>query len=352
MEKKDIRDLARHEMVSAVERLGFPAWRARQVFQWVNRHDADGFEAMGNVPLALRKALAGEFRLYRPRVQGVRKAADGVACCLLELFDRARVETVFIPDGERLTICVSSQVGCRFGCLFCASGAAGFARNLTAGEMTAQFALARQESPGMTCNVVFMGMGEPLDNFRALSDALSILVDEDGPALSPRRITVSTCGLVPGVEKLARIDKPPALAVSLHAVEQRLREKFMPVARKYPLGPLLRACREYTRLTGRRLTFEYALVRGVNDSPRDADTLADIALKTGARVNLVHFSPGKSSRLRPSGEKAVDDFRRRLCRKKVRVTRRRLRGADINAACGQLAAKWTNRSIVNGPPSS
>lgn len=337
--KADLLDFTPAELAARLDASGQPRYRSGQLFAWLYRHRVADFTRMSNLPAAYRDQLAGLFRLDGPTVDARQRAADGTEKYRCRLPDGARVETVLIPVPGRLTICLSTQVGCRFACLFCASGARGFTRDLSAGEIVGQWLAIERAAAVRATNLVFMGMGEPLDNLENTLRALDIICAPAGAAFPARRLTVSTSGLVPGIDRLSERVPPVNLAVSLHAPEQELRARLVPVARKYPLPVLLAACQRYRRRTGRPATLEYALIGGVNDSPRQARRLAAIAGRLGAPVNLIPCNPVPGVSLSPASPPAVEAFRALLAGRGVTVTLRRSRGSDIAAACGQLAEK-------------
>ncbi len=295
---------------------------------------------MTDLPPALRDRL--EAALPPGLTELSRSEADGgsTLCWLWSLPGGARVETVLMHHRDRSTVCVSSQAGCAMGCSFCATGQAGFARHLSAGEIVEQVVAAARESRRVgrrLSNVVFMGMGEPLANYDRVSAALARLHGELG--LSARHLTVSTVGVVPGIRRLAAEALPVTLAVSLHAANDRLRDRLVPLNRRYPIAALLEACGEYRRVTRRRLSFEWAMIDGVNDTNADADELAALAAPLGAHVNLIPLNPTPGYPVRGSPPARVGGFRDRLATRGVNATVRHTRGGSINAACGQLAAR-------------
>lgn len=313
-------------------------FRARQVYDALHRRAVAEFEEMTDLPSALRQRLEREFRVGGPEV--VRRAAsdDGTVKYLLALADGATVEAVDIPDGERRTFCISSQAGCGLACKFCVTGYWGAGRNLTAGEIVGQVLAIRRdrELPPSGFNLVFMGMGEPLLNLDGLEGALAVL----GESLSLRRITVSTAGVVPGIDAMARWPRRPNLAVSLHAPDDERRSELMPINRSYPLAELLAALARYPLERGRKVTIEYLLIEGFNDAAADADALARRLRGLRAKVNLIPVNPDPvlGPEMVPPPDERVDAFRARLERHGLVATVRRRRGDDVSAACGQLRA--------------
>lgn len=315
---------------------GYPAFRAGQVWQWLYRRFETDFDRMHNLPSALRLDLKQSFRAAPFTQRDAREAADGVVKCLLEAADGELVETVCIPAAARRTVCVSTQAGCALGCLFCATAKGGFARNLSAGEIVGQVIAAARYWNERPSHVVFMGMGEPLLNVEALLRSLTILNAPEGLGIAARRMTISTCGIVPGIQRLSTFGMQVELSVSLHAPEDRLRERLMPVNRRWPLTPLLAACRDYAKRTGRIITFEYTLVAGLNDQPDQARQLVARLRGLPCRVNLIPLSPIPEFEGRAPDEAAIQHFRFLIRRAGINVTVRQSRGASVDAACGQL----------------
>lgn len=329
---------------------GQPRYRAAQILEWIYRHNAERFEQMSNLPLSLRTWLEEHAVLYRSARIGEVVSQDGTRKLLLSLPDGAKVECVLIRAGDRFTACLSSQVGCPVGCRFCASGLEGLERNLTAGEIVEQAlrirrlvegdgpqsaALRRGERPRLS-NIVMMGMGEPLANYREVLRALRILNAPWGLGIGARKITVSTVGLPSQIRRLAQEDLAVNLALSLHAPDEELRRELIPWGRGVRLADLLKACEYYFRQTGREVTLEYVLLEGVNNLPRHAVRLAAIARQIRANVNLLRYNPVPGlPYVRPSAESAFE-FQRLLRERGVNVHIRTSRGQDVQAACGQL----------------
>lgn len=321
-----------------MEERGEPSFRVEQVQNWVYARAARAFEELTTLPRALRMRMAESFDLTPLEAAWTARSADGTVKHLWRLADGEQVESVLIPAGDRLTLCLSSQAGCALGCRFCATGSFGFRRQLSAAEIAAQYRdalrFARDELERPITNIVFMGMGEPFANQKAVFGSLEVL--HEGFAVGARRITVSTVGLVPGILALAHRPEPFGLAVSLHAPVSELRARLMPVERRFPLPELLRAVREYVAEKGRRVTFEYTLIDQVNDSTDLADTLADILNDLMCFVNLIPWNPIPDREWRPSPPDRVEAFARTLHRRGVSAAVREPRGRDIAAACGQL----------------
>jgi 23S rRNA (adenine2503-C2)-methyltransferase len=328
------------EIVALVQGLGQPAYRGRQLTTWIYMKGVADFGAMSDLPRELRERLAAVAVVAPPVIAARRLSRDGSVKLDLRLADGRVVQSVVMPDGDRLTLCISTQVGCGFGCAFCLTGTMGLVRNLTAGEIVGQVWAARATlAPGARLtHVVFMGMGEPLANYAATIKALRILVAPLGFGFSPRRITVSTVGLVQGLERLAREDLRVNLAVSLHAATDEVRSRLMPVNRGWGLDDLLAACRRFPLPVRQRMTFEYTLLAGVNDSAEDARRLVQRLQGLRAKVNLIPFNewPGAPFR-RPSSERILA-FQRVLLDARLTATIRWSKGEDVGAACGQLAS--------------
>jgi len=327
----------REELAAVGER----PYRADQIAAWLYRRGVEDPEQMTDLGADLRARLAHEWQLAALAVERVDRSVDGTCKAALVAHDGARIESVLIPEDDRMTLCVSTQVGCAMACEFCATGFMGFSRNLRASEIVDQVcrmrALAPPDRP--ISNVVFMGMGEPLLNLDAVVEAISLLIDPKAFAIAPRRVTVSTVGIVPKIgELLARV--PVNLAVSLHATTDAVRDRLVPLNRRYPLAALLGALRELPTVTARRpVFFEYTLIAGVNDSVEDADRLPGLLHGIPAKLNLIPMNPHPDSPLRPPDAEATDRFLRVLAAKGMTVTLRRSRGPDIQAACGQLALR-------------
>jgi 23S rRNA (adenine2503-C2)-methyltransferase len=316
----------------------WPAFRCDQLWNWLYVRRVARWDAMTNLPRAMREVLAGEFRIDAATMDESASllAADGTRRLLARLTDGDSVEEVLIPARGRNTVCVSTQVGCRFNCAFCASGQAGFRRHLAAGEIVGEVLLASAAFGARPSHVVFMGIGEPLDNYDEVIRAVRILNDGDGLAIGARRLTLSTCGVVPGIRRLAGEGLQIELSVSLHAPNDAVRSRLMPVNRRWPVAELLAACADYTRATKRIVTFEYTLIRGCNDSPEHARELADLLRRFPCRANLIPLSPVEEFDGRAPDERTARGFQETLTRAGVNTTLRTSRGAGAKAACGQL----------------
>jgi 23S rRNA (adenine2503-C2)-methyltransferase len=322
----------------SVLELGAASYRARQLARWLYRSSVDSFDEMTDLPIGLRDELRRVARLRVLEPAGSLLSDDGTHKLALRLHDGAVIETVVIPMGKRSSVCVSTQVGCAFACVFCASGARGLIRDLTAGEIVEQVIRARSASPSAISNVVFMGIGEPLANYANTVKAIELICDPKLIGIGQRRIAVSTCGLVPQIRKLAQEKLQIHLAVSLHAPDDDLRKQLMPVSGRYPLRSLLEACREYFEQTGRKIMFEYVLIQGLNDEPAMAHRLVGLVKGFPCMINLIAMNPVEfRPELRPPEPERAEEFASILRRDGQEVAVRSPRGSDIAAACGQLA---------------
>jgi len=334
----DLTGLLREEVESLVEQMDQPRYRGRQLFRWVQARRVRDLGAMTDLSRTFQDALRTTVTISRPTVAKAQRATDGTRKFLLRLGDGEEIESVLIPDEDRLTACISTQVGCPLACRFCLTGLMGIRRNLTAAEITGEvLALQDALAPGeRISNVVLMGMGEPLLNFPEVERALTILCDAHGANFSPRRITLSTAGHVPGIKKLAASDLGVNLAVSLSATTDAVRDQIMPINKRWPITELLKACRDYPLPNRRRLTFEYVMLDGVNDSPEDARRLARLLRGIRCKINLIPFNATADLPDRPSPRNRVEAFQQTLCDAHLTATIRESRGQDISAACGML----------------
>jgi len=330
--------------------MGEAPYRADQVMNWIYRRGVDDFAQMSNIGKDLRAKLAQAFVIQPPELIAEQQSADGTRKWVTKAGEGQAIETVFIPEDDRGTLCISSQVGCAMDCSFCSTGAQGFSRNLTTAEIIAQVWFAAKTLGGnfqtdrVVSNVVFMGMGEPLANYGEVLPALRILLDDHGFGLSKRKVTVSTSGLVPFIERL-REDVDCALALSLHAPSDALRDELVPINRKYPLAELMEACRKYTIGKDRKahIVYEYVMLDGINDSPEHARQLARLLAGLPAKVNLIPFNPFPQTQYQRSPAERIRAFSDILRAKDIVTTTRKTRGDDIDAACGQLAGKVQSR---------
>ena len=343
-------DLDSEGMEKLFASLGEKPFRARQVLKWIHRRGAADFTAMTDIAKELRAKLNQAAAIEPPVVVGDGTAPDGTRKWLLKVDGANAVEAVFIPEDGRGTLCVSSQAGCTLDCEFCATGKQGFSRNLSAAEIIGQLWLANRAlgfhagGPRAVSNVVFMGMGEPLLNLDAVIPAARLMIDDNGYGLSRRRVTVSTSGVVPGMDRLAA-ECPVALAVSLHAPDDAVRDRLVPINRKYPIRELIAACNRYLERAPRDfITFEYVMLDGVNDSDAQARALAGIAAQVRCKFNLIPFNPFRDSGFERSGAERIRRFAQVLQRAGLTVTTRKTRGEGIDAACGQLAGEITDRT--------
>ena len=326
--------------------LGEKPFRARQVLQWVHQRRESDFACMSDLAKNLRAKLVQRATVAAPQIVGDHVAADGTRKWLLKVDGANAVDAVFIPEASRGTLCVSSQAGCTLDCAFCSTGKQGFNRNLSTAEIVGQLWLANRLLGGArpVTNVVLMGMGEPMLNLDNVIPALRLMLDDNAYGLSRRRVTVSTSGVVPGMDRL-RDECPVALAVSLHAPNDALRDRLVPVNRKYPIRELLKACQRYLEKAPRDfLTFEYVMLDGVNDSDAQAQELAGIAARVSCKFNLIPFNPFPQTEFRRSPPERIRRFAEILQRKGVTVTTRKTRGDAIDAACGQLAGDVADRT--------
>lgn len=347
----DLRDFTLPELTDWIGGFGEPPYRARQIFRWLWRGRVQDFGGMTDLPLACREVLAERARLNPMPVVKVQSSRDGTRKVLLRLSDGEEIETVLIPEARRLTACISSQVGCAMGCRFCLTATMGLHRNLRPSEIAGQVvALSRTLAPETPItHIVLMGMGEPLANYVATEKALQILTAQAGLGFSPRRITVSTVGLVPGIRRLARSGLGVNLAVSLSATTDDLRDRLIPINARYPLGELLQACREFPVPPRRRMTFEYVLMAGVNDSVEDAHRLVRLLRGVRCKVNLIPLNEAPELPFHRPSRSQTEAFQKVLERAGYIATIRESRGQDISAACGMLA---TANRLLDSPRSA
>jgi len=346
MNKKDIKDFTLEELKARLEKWGEPSYRATQVFDWLYKKGATSFEAFTDLPKSLRQKLEEYFSPRSLVLMEQVTSRDGTEKFLFELSDGHFIETVLIPAGKRKTLCLSTQVGCKFACAFCASGMAGFKRNLLPSEIIGQILFLRDELSVHLTNFVFMGMGEPLDNYENVIKAVRIMNDPKGLGIAARRITISTSGVSSALERLKNVKLQVNVSLSLHALRDELRSKLMPINKKYPLAGLLQACQDYIEKTGRKVTLEYILLREINDSAEDARRLAAVAKRLRAKVNLIPSSQICGLAYEPSPKARAELFLKWLEEKGVGATLRRSKGADIQAACGQLAGRLREKTSL------
>lgn len=345
--KTDIKSLSPEEIKTRLEEMGQPAFRAKQIFKWLNS-GVQSFEEMTNIPKALARELSDIFYIPVPKI--LRKQVsklDGTIKYLWQLEDGNSVESVVMSYAHGNTICISTQVGCRMGCAFCASTIGGLVRCLRPSEMVNQVLFAELDSGKKISNIVLMGIGEPLDNFDNVIKFLSLINHPDGMNIGMRHISLSTCGLAEKVDKLGDYNLQLTLSVSLHAPDNSTRDRIMPVNKKYPVERILKSCFDYFKKTGRRISYEYAMIDGVNDTHRHANMLADRLAGTGSHVNLILLNYVDERSLKPSTPKALKEFTDILKTRGINVTVRRRLGSDIDASCGQLRRKAIDNCNAN-----
>jgi 23S rRNA (adenine2503-C2)-methyltransferase len=357
-QRKSLIGLERAELAKELAAIGEAPFRARQLWHWIYHRGTADFEAMTSLSRGLREKLAGRFTLERPSIRLEQRSNDGTRKWLLRFGDGNEAETVFIPEQDRGALCLSSQVGCTLTCTFCHTGTQRLVRNLTAGEIVGQMLVARDSygewptprGERLLSNIVLMGMGEPLFNYDNVASALRIFMDPEGIAISRRRITLSTSGVVPMIPRVGA-ELGVKLAVSLHAATDELRDKLVPINKKYPIAELMRACREYPGAdNARRITFEYVMLKGVNDSPADAKALARLVAGIPAKFNLIPFNAWPGAPFECSSDDAMRRFAGILNDAGYTAPVRTPRGRDIMAACGQLRSASQRERAANLKP--
>ena len=340
MERIDIKSLNLEELTAQLKELGLPAFRAKQIYQWVHEKLVASFDDMTNLSKGLRDQLKERYELITLQIVDVRiSQIDGTRKYLFGLPDGHIIESVLMKYKHGNSVCISSQVGCRMGCRFCASTLDGLERNLTPSEMLRQVYQIQKITGERVSNIVIMGTGEPLDNYDNFLKFIHMVSDEHGLNISQRNITASTCGIVPNIRRLAEEKLQITLALSLHGSNQEKRRSLMPVANKYELHEVLEACDYYFEKTGRRITFEYSLVHGVNDTPEDAKELMGILKDRNCHLNLIPVNPIKERNYEKPDKKSAENFKNKLEKNGINVTIRREMGSDIDGACGQLRRK-------------
>lgn len=335
-QKRDLHSMSHGELISLFEEMGQPKFRAKQVEEWVWEKNATTFDQMTNLPKSLRTSLAERCTLGGVVEVARQESSDGSRKYLLRFQDGVSVECVGMPGRNKLTACISSQAGCAMGCAFCATGATGLTRSLTSGEIYEQVMHIRDDFNRRVTSVVLMGQGEPFMNYDAVLQAMRKLNSPDGAGIGARHITVSTSGIIPMIKRFANEPEQFTLAVSLHSAVQKTRDKLMPGVKKYSLIHLYDIMGEYVDKTGRRPTYEYALIKGVNDTEEELDSLCDFCRDNLAHVNIIKLNEVRGSRFQPSSDARAGEFVRKLNSVGVEATIRNSRGADIDAACGQL----------------
>jgi len=338
MNKIDIKNLSKAELEEAVAGLGAQKYRARQVFKWLHKAAVKSFDEMSDISADLRRRLKDKFHISKFILLDSRRSfLDGTTKYLFKLEDGKTIETVLIPEPMRGTICLSSQVGCRYACDFCASAALGFSRNLNSSEIIDEVLSVRGLNPSSpVTNLVFMGIGEPLDNYDNVLRAIRVINDKDGLNIGSRKITISTCGIVPGIERLMEEALQIELSVSLHSADDTIRSRLVPVNKRYPLKVLLERCRDYIRKTNRLITFEYVLIKDLNSSREDALKLAKLLKNMKCKVNTISYNRIRAKDYMEPDEKNVKIFIKTLKDRGILAIHRRSRGDDIDAGCGQL----------------
>jgi 23S rRNA (adenine2503-C2)-methyltransferase len=339
--KKDLRDILFQELEEWIVGHGYPKYRAGQIFDWLYKKNISSIYEAKNLPLNLQNDLNSSFVIFIPRVEEKQiSKVDGTVKYLLKLSDGEMIESAIIPAENRLTMCISTQVGCRFRCKFCASGLSGLKRNMTAAEIVSQIIIAQKDGYKLT-NIVFMGTGEPLDNYDNLCKAIKIINDKHGLNIGARKITVSTSGIPEGIKNLSKVGIQIELSISLHAADNKKRDELMPINKLYPIEKVLGAVKEYIETTNRVVTFEYVLLKNVNDSAEDAKMLAVLLNDLKCKVNLIPFSPLKEFSYETPDQKRVKKFCNILSDSGIPATIRMSKGTDISAACGQLRTQNT-----------
>lgn len=335
--KAEIKSLTPAELEQVIKDMGLPAFRAKQIFLWLHQKKAVSFDEMTNLPSELRSRLDENFSMTSLEIQArLVSEIDGTVKYLFTLPDGNSVESVLMKYKHGTSLCISTQVGCRMGCRFCASTLGGLVRNLTPAEMLEEIYTAERDSGQKVDSLVLMGIGEPLDNYDNVVKFLELLSCPEGKNLSLRHVSLSTCGLVDKIDDLAERKLGLTLSISLHASDNEVRSGIMPINSRYDIKSLLESCKRYFEKTGRRVSFEYALIAGVNDKPSDADGLAKLLKGMNCHVNLIPVNPVKERGYKRGGRKSIEDFCKRLCSLGINATVRRELGSDINAACGQL----------------
>ena len=344
MEQIEIKSLSLAQLKNIVTEMGEKAFRAKQIYEWLHQKQAESFDEMSNLSAVFREKLKERCVLTTLKMLEVQTSKiDGTQKYLFALPDGNVVESVLMKYKHGNSVCISSQVGCKMGCRFCASTIGGWTRNLLPSEMLEQIYRIQKLSGERVSNVVVMGTGEPLDNYENLLQFIRLLTDENGLHISQRNLTVSTCGIVPKMYALAEENLQITLAISLHASNQAKRAELMPIANKYSINEVLEACRNYFEKTGRRLTFEYSLVGGKNDTKEDAEELAHLIKGLNCHVNLIPVNPIKERDYVQSDKKVIENFKNKLEKYQINVTIRREMGRDIDGACGQLRKSYIDK---------
>ncbi len=344
--KTDIRGYTRKALAELLTRASFNAYNADQIFTWIYKKQVEEFSKMTNISKTLREFLQKNFYLKDPKILTLQTSCDQTRKILLELDDHAQIECVLIPEPKRLTLCVSSQVGCKFSCSFCMSGKDGFYRNLTTAEIIGQyFAAARSMTDRKITNIVFMGTGEPLDNFENVREAVEIFLDEKGIYLGKRKLCISTCGAPPLLKQLIDSDCAVKLSLSLHSALDQKRSQIMPVAKTYPLESVLKTAKEFIKKYHFPITVEYILLKNFNTTHHDAEALAHFIHQIPCKLNLIPYNQSSSPHWQAPTADEIKNFRTSLEKKGVFYTMRKSRGEDIAGACGQLRAQFKKNQL-------
>ena len=338
MEKADIKNLSKDELEKALAKIGEEPYRAAQIFRWLYKAGVKSFDEMTDIGKELREKLKSKFHLTKLiLLDSKHSLVDGTTKYLFKLEDSNTIESVFLPEDKRVTLCLSSQVGCKFGCAFCASAPFGFVRNLKASEILDEALFIKDQNPSsVTTNIVFMGIGEPLDNYDNVMKAIRVLNDEDAFKIGARKITISTCGVIPGIERLSDEKLQVELSVSLHSADDDARSKLVPVNKRYRLKDMIAACKNYVKKTKRIITFEYVLIKDVNVSDKDAADLARLLKGMTCKVNTISYNQIRAKGYEAPSNEDVKIFINVLKKRGVNVLRRKSKGEDIDAGCGQL----------------
>lgn len=339
MGRQDVKNFTLQELKKLVAGLKEPIYRADQVFSWLYKKGVCNFSQMENLPKGLIDRLKPRYYIGKIELSKHLKSKEEAEKFLFRLSDGNFIETVFIYAQKRKTVCLSTQVGCKFACPFCASGQTGFVRDLEPSEIISQILFLQHNLKHTITNYVFMGMGEPLDNYENTMKAILIMNERHGLDIASRRITVSTCGIIPGIDKLKDLGLQVNLSISLHAADNKLRNELVPINRKYPLEELVKACRLYIEKTKKKITLEYILIKDKNHSLQDAEKIAEISKKLIAKVNLITYNAVKGMPFKAPAKQEIDLFMKQLLKKKINATLRKSKGQDIQAACGQLVGK-------------
>ncbi len=335
----NIKDLTLEDLKRILANWQQPTFHARQIFSWIFKKQVIDFDQMSNLSLSLRECLKKNFYVLDLKLAEIAESRDKTKKFLFELNDGNLIEAVTIPTEKRLTGCVSTQVGCKFACCFCASGLSGFKRNLSCGEILDEVLYLKNNSHQQLSHIVFMGIGEPLDNYDQVLKAVRIINSDYAFHIGARRITISTCGVIPGIKKLSHEDLQIELSISLHSADDKVRSRLMPINKAYPIKDLISCCREYIKKTNRQITFEYVLIKGINSDLPAAEKLVKILKDLNCKVNLIPANSLKELKVEPPNKLNILFFKDCLLKQGINVTLRRPRGQDIEAACGQLRLK-------------